>query len=117
LKVLADSLLRQVFYNLLDNTQKYGDKFSKVRVYYKKRKDCLQLIYEDNGVGIPEEDKQRIFEEGYGKGSGYGLYLIKKICETYNWAIKETGTFGKGAQFTIVLPKTAKKGKPRYIIE
>jgi signal transduction histidine kinase len=68
-------------------------------------------------VGIPEEDKQRIFEEGYGKGTGYGLYLIKKTCETYGWSIQETGVFGKGAQFTIVLPKTRNDGKPNYTLD
>ena len=50
----------------------------KIRVYYKEGKDQLKLIYEDNGVGISEADKEKIFEEGYGKGTGYGLYLIKK---------------------------------------
>ncbi|MFA5364876.1 MAG: PAS domain S-box protein [Candidatus Bathyarchaeia archaeon] len=109
LKVLADSLLRQTFYNLLDNTHKYGETFSTIRVYYKKEKDDMQLIYEDNGVGVPENEKQKIFEEGYGKGTGYGLYLIKKICETYGWTIQETGIFGKGAQFTMTIPKQVNK--------
>jgi len=78
LSVLADSLLRQVFYNLIDDSLKHGEKVTQIKVYYKKEKESLKLIYEDDGVGIPEDEKEKIFREGYGKGTGYGLYLIKK---------------------------------------
>ena len=105
LRVLADSLLRQLFYNLIDNSLRYGKKISKIRIYYKEENDHLKLIYEDDGVGIPKREKEKIFMEGYGGNTGYGLYLIRKICETYGWTIKETGEYGKGAQFTIIIPK------------
>jgi signal transduction histidine kinase len=105
LTVLADSQLRQLFYNLVDNSMKHGETVTKIRVYYEEKDDLLKLIYEDNGVGIPEHEKEIIFNEGYGKGTGYGLYLIQKICESYGWTIQETGTPGKGAQFTITVPR------------
>jgi signal transduction histidine kinase len=106
LTVLADSLLRQLFYNLIDNSLKHGEKVSQIRVYYETMgKDKLKLIYEDDGVGIPKAEKEKIFQEGYGRGTGYGLYLIKKICEVYGWTIRETGKPGKGAQFIINIPK------------
>jgi PAS domain S-box-containing protein len=114
LTVMADSLLRQLFYNLIDDTLKHGEKASQIRVYYEEGESQLKLIYEDDGVGIPEDEKEKIFNEGYGKGTGYGLYLIKKICETYGWIIQETGVPGKGAQFTMTIPKTDKKGKISY---
>jgi signal transduction histidine kinase len=114
LTVMADSLLRQLFYNLIDDTLKYGEKVSQIRVYYEEGEDQLKLIYEDDGVGIPNDEKEKIFKEGYGKGTGYGLYLLKKICETYGWIIQETGVPGKGAQFTMTIPKTNKKGKIPY---
>jgi PAS domain S-box-containing protein len=116
LTALADSLLRQLFYNLIDDTLKHGEKVSQIRVYYEEGEDQLKLIYEDDGVGIPNDEKEKIFKEGYGKGTGYGLYLIKKICEAYGWTIQETGVPGKGAQFTITIPKTNKNGKISYII-
>ncbi len=81
LMVLADSLLRQVFYNLIDDSLKHGEKVTQIRVYYKEGKDDLKLVYEDDGVGITEAEKENIFKEGYGKFTGYGLYLIKKTCE------------------------------------
>jgi PAS domain S-box-containing protein len=115
LKVLADSLLRQLFYNLIDNSLKYGEKASKIRMYYKEvRKDQLKLVYEDDGVGIPKAEKEKIFKEGYGKGTGYGLYLIRKMCEVYGWSIRETGKHGKGAQFTMTIPKVDSKRKILY---
>ncbi|MGD9130961.1 MAG: PAS domain S-box protein [Candidatus Bathyarchaeota archaeon] len=116
LTVMADSLLRQMFYNLIDDTLKHGENVSQIRVYHEEGENQLKLVYEDDGVGIPENEKELIFREGYGKGTGYGLYLIKKICETYDWTIKETGKQGKGAQFTIAIPKTIKNGKKSYRI-
>jgi PAS domain S-box-containing protein len=114
LTVLADLQLMQLFYNLVDNSMKHGEKVTKIRVYYEEKQDVLKLIYEDDGVGIPEDKKEKIFKEGYGKSTGYGLCLIKKICEAYGWTIRETGKHGKGAQFTMTLPKTNKNGKQNY---
>ena len=112
LTVLADSLLRQLFYNLIDNSLKHGEKVSRIRVYHEEvGKNQLKLVYEDDGVGIPKAEKKKIFIEGYGKGTGYGLFLIRKMCEVYGWTIRETGKQGKGAQFTITIPKMSESGK------
>ncbi len=116
LTVLADSLLRQVFYNLVDNSLKYGEKISKIRVHYKEEENQLRLMYEDNGVGIPEDVKCDLFKEGFGKGTGYGLYLMKRICEAYGWTIEETGKHGQGVQFTMTIPKNNKDGEKSYEI-
>jgi PAS domain S-box-containing protein len=116
LVVLADSLLRQLFYNLIDNTLKYGEKTSVIRVHYEEEKDQLKLVYEDDGVGIPDDVKGNLFQEGYGKGTGYGLYLIKRICEAYGWKMRETGSQGKGARFTMTAPKKGEDDKECYKI-
>jgi PAS domain S-box-containing protein len=115
LTVLADSLLRQLFYNLIDNTLKYGKKVSVIRVHYRDEGNQLKLVYEDDGVGITSGEKKNLFQEGYGKGTGYGLYLIKRICEAYGWTIRETGKQGQGAQFTMTIPQKA-NGKKHYEI-
>jgi PAS domain S-box-containing protein len=112
--VLADPLLRQLFYNLIDNSLKYGQRVSRIRVYYEGTGlDNLRLVYEDDGVGIPAAEKPKLFIQGYSTGSstGYGLYLISKIVEVYGWTIQETGTPGKGVQFTITIPKINRGGK------
>jgi len=116
LTVMADSLLRQLVYNLIDDTLKHGEKVSQIRVYYEEGEDQLKLVYEDDGIGVPNDEKEKIFKEGYGKSTGYGLYLIRKICEAYGWTIQETGKLGKGAQFTMTIAKTNKNGKISYII-
>ena len=118
LTVLADSLLRQLFYNLIDNSLKYGEKISRIRVHYEEAgQNQLKLVYEDDGVGIPKAEKEKIFMEGHGRGTGYGLYLIRKICKVYGWTIRETGKHGKGAEFTITIPKENKKGKTLYKLQ
>jgi PAS domain S-box-containing protein len=104
LTVRADSLLTQVFFNLIDNSLKYGEKVSQIRVYHEELKDKIRLVYEDDGIGIPSKEKKKIFQEGYGKGTGYGLHLTRRICELYGWKIKETGKFGDGVRFFIDVP-------------
>lgn len=115
LRVLADSLLRHIFYDLIDNSLKHGESVNTIRVYYTEEKDQVNLVYEDDGTGIPVLEKENIFTEGHGKDTGYGLYLIKKTCEAYGWTIKETGV-GKGAQFTIRIP-ALKNGNAAYTIQ
>lgn len=103
--VSADSLLMEVFHNLIDNSLKYGRTLTQIRVYTEKNDDnSVNLIYEDNGVGIDSGVKEMIFRKGFGQGTGYGLYLIKRICEMYGWSIQECGEFGKGIRFVISLP-------------
>jgi PAS domain S-box-containing protein len=117
LTVLSDSLLRQLFYNLIDNSLKYGEKLSQIRIHYEKAEgNQLRLVYEDDGVGISQDAKPKLFDEGYttGKGSGYGLYLIRRIMEVYGWTIQETGAPGKGARFTMVMPERNQNGKENY---
>jgi PAS domain S-box-containing protein len=105
--VSADSLLRQIFYNLVDNSVKHGQITSKIHVYFLEEQGVTRLIYEDNGVGVPEANKQRMFTEGFttGNGSGLGLMLVKKIVEAYGWTITEEGQLGVGVKFVMSIPK------------
>jgi PAS domain S-box-containing protein len=104
LEVLADSLLRQVIYNLIDNTLKYGEKATTIHLYCQKDHEDLLLIYEDNGQGISDEERQHLFEKGFGKGTGLGLYMIKRIVTTYGWLLEEKGAFGVGVRFVMKIP-------------
>jgi len=107
LTVLADSFLRQLFYNFIDNTIKYGQKTTTIRVHYRKNnEDNLELIYEDDGVGVSLENKSRLFKEGFSTGgsTGFGLFLTKKMIDAYGWSIVEEGEPGKGAKFVITIP-------------
>jgi PAS domain S-box-containing protein len=105
LKVMADSLLRQIFYNLIDNSLKYGEGVSKIWVHAERKSEKnVCLIYEDNGVGIEASFKERLFQKGIGKGTGYGLYLIRRICDFYGWTVEEIGEMGQGARFVFNIP-------------
>jgi two-component system CheB/CheR fusion protein len=119
LKVLADSILSVIFGNLMDNTVKYGgDKTTKIRVYAEKQLDgSLEIVYEDDGVGIDLVDRLKLFEKSYGKGTGYGLFLIKNACDIYGWKITEEGEPGKGVKFIFVIPKLEKSGQENYKID
>jgi PAS domain S-box-containing protein len=116
LSVLADSLLRELFYNLIDNSLKHGQKTTTIRIRYETCKNELRLLYEDNGVGVAAAEKPKLFKEGYSTGgsTGYGLYLIKKMMEVYGWTIQETGEPGKGARFIITVPEKNLLGKENY---
>jgi len=117
LTVLADSFLRQLFYNFIDNTRKYGVKTTTIRVYYEKTDpDSLKLVYEDDGVGVPLENKPRLFKEGFSTGgsTGFGLFLTKRMIDVYGWTIEENGKPGEGAKFTITIPKLDKNGLENY---
>jgi PAS domain S-box-containing protein len=119
LTVLADSFLRQMFYNFIDNTIKYGQKTTMIKVTYKKTdQGNLVLTYDDDGVGISAENKLKLFSEGFSTGgsTGFGLFLTKKMIEIYGWNITEEGEQGKGAKFVITIPNHNKDGKENYQI-
>jgi signal transduction histidine kinase len=120
LTVLADSFLRQLFYNFIDNTRKYGQKTTTIRVYYERAgQDSLKLVYEDDGVGISAENKLNLFREGFSTGgsTGFGLFLTKKMMDVYGWKIEENGDPSKGAKFTMTIPKVNQNEKENYQIK
>jgi PAS domain S-box-containing protein len=112
IELYADTLLSRVFYNLMINSLHHGGhQLTKIRLYTHISEESLVLVYEDNGTGIPLHKKEKIFEFGYGKGAGLGLFLIREILGNTGITITETGEPGKGARFEIVIPK----GKFRFI--
>jgi PAS domain S-box-containing protein len=106
MEILADPAFRKVFENLLDNTLRHGGKkLSGVRVTCEVCGDDLLVTWEDDGVGVPEEEKERIFERGYGKNTGLGLFLAQEVLGVTGIGIRENGITGKGARFEIRVPK------------
>jgi len=104
-RVFADLMLEKVFFNLLDNSVKHGEKVTEIRVSCTKSGDNLMIVWEDNGVGIAPDEKERLFERGYGKHSGLGLFLTREILWITGLTIAENGEPGKGARFEILVPK------------
>jgi signal transduction histidine kinase len=106
LEVYADLLLEKVFYNLIDNALRYGgERMTAIRVTSRETGGSLILLFEDNGAGIPVEDKPRLFTKGFGKNTGLGLFLSREILSITGISITENGEPGKGARFEIAVPK------------
>jgi PAS domain S-box-containing protein len=104
LEIFADPMLGTVFYNLYDNAIRHGKHATEIRIYHHETPEGLIIICEDNGAGIPEEEKTRIFERGFGSNTGFGLFLVREILGITGIAIKETGEAGRGARFEINVP-------------
>ncbi|MDD1729732.1 MAG: PAS domain S-box protein [Methanospirillum sp.] len=104
LELYADAMLEKVFFNLLDNSIRHGENVTEIRVFYRADHEGITIIWEDNGIGIPDDMKEQIFERGVGKNTGLGLFLIHEILSITGMSIRETGKAGKGATFEIFIP-------------
>jgi signal transduction histidine kinase len=104
-------MLEKVFFNLFENAMQHGGNVTEIRVGGEEVTGGLDIIVEDNGTGVPTGEKEKIFEKGFGKNTGLGLFLAKEILEITGIAIRENGAPGKGARFEITVPK----GKYRMI--
>ena len=103
-EIYADPLLEKVFYNLVDNAIRYGEELTTIKFYQIHSDDGLSLICEDDGVGIPDDLKNCIFERSVGKNTGMGLFLSGEILGITKIDLRENGIPGKGARFEIVIP-------------
>jgi PAS domain S-box-containing protein len=104
-EVFADPLMIKVCYNLMDNAVKHGGKITTIRFSAQERNGNHIVVCEDDGDGILAEDKERIFDRGFGKNTGLGLTLVREILDITGITIKETGEPGKGARFEITVSK------------
>lgn len=105
--------LKQVFVNILHNAIKYTDE-GMVEILLEDEKKFVNIIIKDTGIGIPEEDLNRIFERFYRVdkarsravgGTGLGLAIVKHIIEAHNSRIVVTSKIGEGSQFSFKLKK------------
>jgi signal transduction histidine kinase len=111
LEIYADPLLEKVFENLVDNSLRHGEHVRHITVSYRKNPDGLALIYRDDGVGVAAAEKEKIFDRGFGKNTGLGLFISREILSITGLSISECGTPGTGVQFEIGVPE----GRYRFI--
>ncbi|MDO9539353.1 MAG: PAS domain S-box protein [Methanocalculus sp.] len=104
-EIFADPLLERVFYNLVDNSRKYGGKrISCIRASCREEEGELRVVVEDDGIGIDSSILGRIFSYGAGKGTGLGLFLIREILSITGVTIEVCPADLGGAGFMIRVP-------------
>jgi signal transduction histidine kinase len=103
--VFADPLFEKVLVNLFENTMRHSGTATEIRISINRKDPVMVLVVEDNGTGIPGENKTKIFERGYGKGTGWGLFLAMEILMFSGITLTETGVPGKGARFEMIIPQ------------
>lgn len=107
-EIFADPLFSRVFYNLLDNSLRHGGSVSRILVTTEMDPaGNLIVSYRDNGIGVSEGEKERIFEQGIGKNTGFGLFIIREILGITGLIIHESGVYGEGILFEITVPPEA----------
>ncbi|MFA5236884.1 MAG: PAS domain S-box protein [Methanoregula sp.] len=108
--VFADPMFAKVLYNLCDNSLRHGVHVRHIRIQCEPADTGCTLTYNDDGVGIPQDKKELIFERGFttssgpSKSSGLGLFLVRDILAITGISIKETGVPGMGTRFEMAIP-------------
>lgn len=105
ISVRTDPLICRAFYSLVENSLRHGKTVTRIHGHAHTEGTSLILLYEDNGQGVDEKFKGRIFERGFGSNTGLGLFLVKEIVHSTGFSIRETGVPGKGARFEIIVPE------------
>jgi PAS domain S-box-containing protein len=111
LEIFADPWLMKVFFNITDNLIRYGLSANTISVSSKESENGLDLFFEADGNGIPADQKEAIFQHGYGDTNGFGLFLAREILAITGISIKETGDTSDKLRFELQIPKRAYRFK------
>lgn len=105
--------LRMVFENIISNASKYSHHNTTIRIRAKRQNGCIVITVQDQGVGIREKDKAKLFQKfsrienpltGQVEGTGLGLYWSKKIIDLHKGSLELTSKWNHGSAFTVKLP-------------
>jgi len=112
IEVWADPMLPRVFYNLLENAARHAGLVPRISIVCRRGKGHIVVSVEDDGMGIPVAEKERIFDRGVGKNTGFGLFMSREILGLTGIAIAETGVAGAGARFELSVPREVYRIRP-----
>jgi hypothetical protein len=104
------AIINTILQNLIENAIKYSglvDPYVKIAVTQREKEVCI--VVEDNGLGIDETHQAKVFDMFYranlrAKGSGLGLYILKRAVERLNGQINLSSKLSEGSVFTVNLP-------------
>ena len=106
LEIFADPLLEMVCQRLFENSVKHGEHVTRIHVWHTTTPEGARLFFEDDGIGIPQMQKEEIFlRSEFTCASGNSLIFVREIPDITGITIHENGEPGKGARFEIVVPK------------
>ena len=105
LEVLADPMFVNGLHNLIENSVLHGQHTSRISISAARRGKDMVLRLSDDGVGIPNEEKNRIFNWSHKNRSGHGLHFIREALAITDIEIHEVGVAGEGAVFELVMPR------------
>ncbi|MFH0966523.1 MAG: PAS domain S-box protein [Methanobacteriota archaeon] len=111
LEIYAEPIIRKVFTTLIDNAVRHGGDITTISFSCLERENRLVITCEDDGSGITPEEKEHLFDQGFEKNTGIGLFLAREILTITDISIREVGIPGKGTKFEICVPA----GKYRFV--
>ena len=107
-----EDMLQQVWINLINNAIKYTQNGGRIDIIIDEFKDKVIVEVKDNGIGIKEENLEKIFDKFYqedashnSEGNGLGLAIVSKIIELHKGSIEVKSKVGEGTSFIVTLPK------------
>ena len=118
LVILDQDRLADVITNLVSNSIKYNKKQGFVRIVVKRVQESLEIRVEDNGIGIPKKEQEKIFSRFFRagnavrsdtEGSGLGLLVVKSYVESWGGKIWFSSEENNGSVFTILIPLNPKQ--------
>ncbi len=105
-------LLARLLTNLISNAYQYGKANGAIFVSLQRSPEALRLCVQDNGIGIAEEEQEKIFHRFYqanasysGEGTGLGLSMVLEIAKFHGGSISVDSRMGEGSTFTLTLPE------------
>jgi PAS domain S-box-containing protein len=104
MEILTDPLIVKVFHNLIDNALRHGKRATRMEFSARVEDGSLLIVVQDDGIGIDAKDKRRIFERGFGKHTGMGLFFSREVLSITGITIDEMGEPGHGASFVLRVP-------------
>jgi PAS domain S-box-containing protein len=111
-KAYADNAIYSVFENIISNAKIHG-KSAKLDIDISYNEDFCEIRFADDGIGIADEIKHKVFEKGFQFGenghTGIGLYIVKKTIDDYGGEVFIQNNTPKGAVFVIRLKKTIER--------
>jgi len=112
-----DGMLSELVYNLCENAIKYNHPNGNVWLYLSQDDKGIEIRVKDDGIGIPEESRLRVFERFYRVdkshskqigGTGLGLSIVKHVVEYHHGRVELDSALGVGTEIRVFLPKEAK---------